>query len=498
MQYLDIMIGSMIMNNLNNFKTNIIWLDLFLFSFFMIFIFLSKDNKLNSAFKEILYALLLPEKKENQITFMFKRGEQSNRCKALFHYLTVTNYENTNVKKLIEDIFKKYDRQSDMYKEYLNVYRVDQVESFTFCKNIKGRIYIEEKDSGESHNGKTTLKEYIHLEVFSETESLSNIKNFIEECKTDFNNHLKNQLLENQYIITIESFEEINKLKPNESLRIQREEWSSNVTFNSRFFPEKEETLKIINHFVNNKEWFKRKGLNHTLGILLSGEPGCGKTSFIKALMNYTKRHTIEIKLNDNFDFSDLKDIIFDEEIDEDLIIPQDKRIIVFEDIDAMGNIVKDRNLKRLENNDASDKLTNEIIKCMSNNNLENIKNKDNVSKIKNKINKKENNNLSYLLNILDGINETPGRIIIMTTNKPEILDEALIRPGRIDIKINFTKSTEKCLKEILNNYWEEDDEEEINKLDLSELDKKYTPAEIIDFCRKNKTLNSTIETLKL
>ena len=101
-----------------------------------IYKFLSKDSKLNSTFKENLYALLLPEKEENQITFMFKRGEQSNRCKALFHYLTVTNYENTNVKKLIEDIFKKYDRQSDMYKEYLNVYRVDLVESFTFSNYI--------------------------------------------------------------------------------------------------------------------------------------------------------------------------------------------------------------------------------------------------------------------------------------------------------------------------------------------------------------------------
>jgi len=44
--------------------------------------------------------------------------------------------------------------------------------------------------------------------------------------------------------------------------------------------------------------------------------------------------------------------------------------------------------------------------------------------------------NLSGLLNVLDGVVDTPGRILIMTTNHPEKLDPALIRPGRIDKKL--------------------------------------------------------------
>merc|ERR1719277_1700266 len=44
--------------------------------------------------------------------------------------------------------------------------------------------------------------------------------------------------------------------------------------------------------------------------------------------------------------------------------------------------------------------------------------------------------NLSGLLNVLDGVVDTPERILIMTTNHPEQLDPALIRPGRIDKKI--------------------------------------------------------------
>uniref|UniRef100_A0A7S2UCS0 AAA+ ATPase domain-containing protein n=1 Tax=Attheya septentrionalis TaxID=420275 RepID=A0A7S2UCS0_9STRA len=45
----------------------------------------------------------------------------------------------------------------------------------------------------------------------------------------------------------------------------------------------------------------------------------------------------------------------------------------------------------------------------------------------------KDQLNLTGLLNVLDGVVDTPGRILIMTTNHPEMLDPALIRPGRID-----------------------------------------------------------------
>jgi len=45
---------------------------------------------------------------------------------------------------------------------------------------------------------------------------------------------------------------------------------------------------------------------------------------------------------------------------------------------------------------------------------------------------------LGTLLNALDGILETPGRILIMTSNHPERLDPALIRPGRIDMIVKF------------------------------------------------------------
>merc|ERR1711918_34442 len=43
---------------------------------------------------------------------------------------------------------------------------------------------------------------------------------------------------------------------------------------------------------------------------------------------------------------------------------------------------------------------------------------------------------LAGLLNVLDGVVDSPNRIVIMTTNHPEKLDPALIRPGRINKQI--------------------------------------------------------------
>jgi chaperone BCS1 len=45
---------------------------------------------------------------------------------------------------------------------------------------------------------------------------------------------------------------------------------------------------------------------------------------------------------------------------------------------------------------------------------------------------------LSCLLNAIDGVSSPDGRLLIMTTNHPELLDPALVRPGRVDLHIGF------------------------------------------------------------
>jgi mitochondrial chaperone BCS1 len=49
---------------------------------------------------------------------------------------------------------------------------------------------------------------------------------------------------------------------------------------------------------------------------------------------------------------------------------------------------------------------------------------------------------LSGLLNAIDGISSPEGHVLIMTTNNPEKLDSALIRSGRISVKVAFSHAT--------------------------------------------------------
>lgn len=49
----------------------------------------------------------------------------------------------------------------------------------------------------------------------------------------------------------------------------------------------------------------------------------------------------------------------------------------------------------------------------------------------------------SGLLNALDGVGAHKSRILIMTTNRLGELDEALVRPGRVDMKVEFSLATE-------------------------------------------------------
>ncbi|KAF2179753.1 hypothetical protein K469DRAFT_798232 [Zopfia rhizophila CBS 207.26] len=56
---------------------------------------------------------------------------------------------------------------------------------------------------------------------------------------------------------------------------------------------------------------------------------------------------------------------------------------------------------------------------------------------------------LSGLLSVIDGVASHEGRVLIMTTNHPEKLDAALIRPGRVDMQVQFSLATKGQIRDI-------------------------------------------------
>ena len=67
----------------------------------------------------------------------------------------------------------------------------------------------------------------------------------------------------------------------------------------------------------------------------------------------------------------------------------------------------------------------------------------------------KSNISLSAMLNCLDGVYYKEGVITIMTTNHPKKLDPALIRDGRVDMKVDFTNPGDSEVKRYVEMFYE-------------------------------------------
>lgn len=207
--------------------------------------------------------------------------------------------------------------------------------------------------------------------------------------------------------------------------------FETNKSLKNLFGPEIGIIQTRINKFINNKKWYELNGVPYTLGILMYGVPGTGKTSTIKAIAKDTKRHIINVRLTETTTKSQLRNLFFNSNIEvlnnnqsvETFNIPLDKRIYVFEEIDCMGNVVRDRNLEPLET-DPKNKIPEDAI------------------------------DLGFLLEMFDGVLETPGRIMIATTNHPEVIDPALLRPGRMDLNVKFGYLGPEALGDMFHHFF--------------------------------------------
>ena len=254
--------------------------------------------------------------------------------------------------------------------------------------------------------------------------------------------------------------------------------YHSTRNFDNLFFENKNEILNKINFFLQNKLWYEKMGIPYTLGIGLHGPPGTGKTSFIKALANFTDRHIIIISLKLLKKKYHLEEYFFETRynlLNKKDSISFDNKIIVLEDIDCCDDIVLQRNDKK--DNSLHDILVEKLSTKTEVNGVRTDKNEDSI--YKSVLNEKEPDvTLDDLLNIIDGIQEATGRILIITSNFYNKLDDALTRPGRIDINMELKNTNHTTIREMYTHFFNKD----IKESDLKKIEEyKYSPAYLVN-----------------
>jgi chaperone BCS1 len=287
---------------------------------------------------------------------------------------------------------------------------------------------------------------------------------YLDKVTDEFERKQKESKNKNKYIL---SYDGIGDADESVGVNWTKEQFRSNKRFDNMFFEGKEEVLQQIRDFVGEKEMYAKIGKPYHLGIVLYGEPGCGKTSFINALANELGRSIKEINFSKLKTVDDLERSVTCTEYNS-INMDYDNVIITFEDIDCATNIVKSRKLKTGlsekkasdEEDDNEDHTSTDIKKMVSafkklSSSKKNDRDREYDWTSVEKDQKDKDITLSNLLNILDGSREMPGRIIVITTNHIDWIDDALLREGRIDIRVEMKKIGHDLMWKMYENFRE-------------------------------------------
>ena len=462
----------------------------------------SKDNK-----KEILSSILLTKNNDKDVDVIFN---------SINYHIS-----NSNSAK-----FLNYSKDFSVVNN--EIFKINEV------------IYCKVKNGGIATNSESSdLNDNYSIEIFSYDIQLSDLKKFIDEVKQKYLYEQKNKLgyqkfyFDEKYVsLPRDTDGGIRFDMAPKSLSFTMTPFHTNKSLSNVFGKHLTDIKERVNMFLNNREWYNKKGVPYTLGIMLHGPPGTGKTSIIKAVAKDSKRHVFNIKIHSDTTQTQLRNLFFNEKIDvvqngktESFNIPIEERIYVIEDIDCLTDIFNERkeniyNPEKLENKRKpsekkkptvspmfydSNNINKSIINTnndegimpysggddlsfgasigssigLSTNTISDTKNNKEIKPFKQDLNdlySGEKINLSFILNLLDGILETPGRILIITSNHPEKLDKAFIRPGRIDVNLKVGYCNTTMIQEMFEFFYETDCSGLFSNF---EYNKDLTPAEV-------------------
>ncbi|KAG8966077.1 hypothetical protein FRC03_012561 [Tulasnella sp. 419] len=179
----------------------------------------------------------------------------------------------------------------------------------------------------------------------------------------------------------------------------------------------KEMLLNDARDFLRSEQWYADAGIQHKRGYLLYGAPGTGKSSTIHALAGELGLEIYSLSLAVNgLDDAALQRLVSSTPAHS---------LILIEDIDCAFP-------SREQQEKEEEARKKGIILAET----------------------KSNVTLSGLLNIIDGVSSEEGRLLFATTNHVSRLDPALLRAGRMDVKINYKMSTRDQIVNLFKRFY--------------------------------------------
>ncbi|OJD10119.1 hypothetical protein AJ78_08736 [Emergomyces pasteurianus Ep9510] len=196
---------------------------------------------------------------------------------------------------------------------------------------------------------------------------------------------------------------------------------------------QKEDFMNDVKDYLHpfSKRWYSNRGIPYRRGYLFSGPPGCGKTSLCFAAAGELGLKIYIVDLNSHSLTEERLASLFSS-------LPS-RCMVLLEDIDTAGLITNQRNA---DTNDTPAPASTTSIP-------ESSEDGGKPRQVSPDDQPRPGVSLSGLLNTIDGVASSEGRILIMTTNHAENLDSALLRPGRVDMTINFDYASTNTLQDL-------------------------------------------------
>jgi transitional endoplasmic reticulum ATPase len=207
----------------------------------------------------------------------------------------------------------------------------------------------------------------------------------------------------------------------------------------------KQELKEAVEWPLKNPEIFKRLGIKPPKGILLYGPPGCGKTLLARAVATESEANFITIKGPEVFSkwVGESEKAIREVFRKARMAAPA---VIFF---DEMDSLVPRRGLGFADSG-----VTERVI--------------------------------SQLLTEMDGILTLEDVVVIAATNRPDIIDPAVLRPGRFDRLIYVPEPDEKTRLQIFKIHTRNMPlAKDVNLEQLAAITKNYSGADIEALCRE-------------